>query len=67
MEVDIQSREASVDGFIDKLITLSTYDEHWVGQASNAALIVINFMFRTCPYNDPLYMYESLSLSKFKG
>ena len=40
--VDITSTEASMDGFIDDIITITVDDDHWIDRAKSAALLVIH-------------------------
>ena len=42
LAVDITATEASMDGFIDDIITLTFDDDHWIDRAKSAALLVIH-------------------------
>ena len=46
LAVDITAIEASMDGFIDNIITITVDDEHWIDRARIAALLVIYTLFR---------------------
>ena len=39
LEVDITSTEASINGFIDDIITIAVDDEHWIYCAKSVALL----------------------------
>ena len=45
LEVDITDTEASMDGFIDYIITITVNDEHWIDREESAALLVIHTLF----------------------
>ena len=39
--MEITANEASMDGFIDDIITIMVDGEHWIDRAKSAALLVI--------------------------
>ena len=45
LAVDITATEASMDGFIDYIITITVNDEHWIDSAKSAALLFIHTIF----------------------
>ena len=46
LSVEIIATEASMDGFIDDIITITVNDDHWVDRAKSADLLVIHTLFR---------------------
>ena len=46
LAVDIIATEASMDGFINDIITITVDDKHWIDHAKSAALLVIHTLFR---------------------
>ena len=54
LAVDITATEASIDGFIDDIITITVNDEHWIYRAKSAALLVIHTLFRPLHPSEPL-------------
>ena len=46
LAVDITATEASMDGFIDDIITITVDDKHWIDFEKSAALLVIHTLFR---------------------
>ena len=42
LAMEIISTEASMDGFIDDIITITVDDKHWIDRAKCAALLVIH-------------------------
>ena len=54
LAVDITATEASMDGFIDDIITITVDDEHWIHRAKSAALLP----------SEPLKLDDPLSLRK---
>ena len=46
LAVDITVTEASIDGFIDDIITIMVDDKQWIHHAKSAALLVIYTLFR---------------------
>ena len=46
LSVEIISTEASMDGFIDEIITIMVDDDHWIDRAKFAALLVIHTLFQ---------------------
>ena len=65
--MDITSTEASMDGFINDIITITVDDEHWIDHAKSAALLVIYTLFRTPQPSEPLKWDDLLSLRKLAG
>ena len=45
LAVDITATEASMDGFIDDIITITFDDNHWIDCAKSAALLIIHTLF----------------------
>ena len=45
LSVEIIATEASMDGFIDDIITITVNDDHWVDRAKSADLLVIHTLF----------------------
>ena len=54
LSVDVTSTEASMDGFIDDIITITVDDEQWIDLAKSAALLVIHTLFRPPQTSEPL-------------
>ena len=46
LAVEIPSTEASMDGLINDIITITVDVEHWIDRAKSAALLVIHTLFR---------------------
>ena len=46
LAVNIEAKEASMDGFIHNKITITIDDPCWAERAKNAALLVIHTIFR---------------------
>ena len=46
LAVDITAIEASMDGFINKIITITVDDEHLIDHSKSAALLVIRTLLR---------------------
>ena len=46
LAVDITATEASMDGFIDDIITITVDDNHFIDRAKRASLLVIHTLFR---------------------
>ena len=67
LAVDITATDASMDGFIDNIITITVDDKHWIDRAKSAALLVICPLFRPLQPSEPLKQYETLSLRKMTG
>ena len=64
LAVDITSTEASMDGFIYDIITITVDDEHWIYRAKVAALLVIHTLFRPLQPPETLKRDNPLSLRK---
>ena len=45
LAVEIIATEASMDGFIDDIITITVNDDHWIDLAKSAALLVTHTLF----------------------
>ena len=54
LAVDIIATEASMDEFIDNIITITVDGKHWIDNAKNAAILVVHSLFR------PLHPSEHL-------
>ena len=54
MKVKIEAKEASMDGFVDDIITINIDNPYWVERAKNLALLVIHTMFRPLHSDEPL-------------
>ena len=54
MSVDIDAKEASMDGFVDEIITLNIGVPSWADHAKNSALLAIHTIFRPLHYYEPL-------------
>ena len=67
LAVDIRATEASMDGFIDDIITITVDDDHWIDRAESAALLVIHTLFRPLQPSEPLKQDDPLSLRKLAG
>ena len=67
LSVDITATEASMDGFIDDIITITVDDDHWIDRAKSAALLVIHTLFRPLHPSEPLKRDAPLSLRKLAG
>ena len=67
LAVDITATEASMDGFIDDIITITVDDDHWIDRAESAALLVIHTLFRPLQPSEPLKRDDPLSLRKLTG
>ena len=67
LAVEIIVTEASMDVFINDIITITVDDEHWVDRAKSAALLVINTLFQPLQPLEPLKRDDPLSLIKLEG
>ena len=67
LAVDITSTEASMDGFINDIITITVDDEHWIDRTKIAALLVIHTIYRSLQPSEPLKRDNPLSLRKLVG
>ena len=65
--VVIKATEASMDGFVDNIITITVDGKHWIERAKSAALVVIHKLFRPLQPSEPLKLDDTLSLSKLAG
>ena len=45
LAVDITATEASMDGFINDIITITINDNHWIDRPKSADLLVIHKLF----------------------
>ena len=45
LEVEITATEASMDGFIDDIITITVNDKQWIDRAKSASPLVIHTLF----------------------
>ena len=64
--VNIEAKEASIDGFIDEIITITIDDPHWVERAKNADLLIIHTIFRPWQSDKPLKRDDPLPLRKLE-
>ena len=55
LALEIKATEASMDGFIDDIITIAVDYKHWIDRTKSAALLVIHTLFQ------PLHPSESLN------
>ena len=67
LAVDIIATEASMDGFMDDIITNTVDDNHWIDRAKSAALLVIHTLFRPLHPSESLKRDDPLSLRKLVG
>ena len=67
LAVKIISTEASMDGFIDIIITITVNADHWIDRAKSAALLVIYTLFRPLHPSEPLKRDDPLALRKLAG
>ena len=67
LSVNIEAKEASMNGLIDDIITITIDDPCWVEYAKNADLLIIHTIFRTNNFHQPLKLDEPLSLRKLAG
>ena len=65
--VNIEAKEASIDGFIDEIITITIDDPHWVERNKNTVLLIIHTIFIPWISDKPLKQDEPLSLHKITG
>ena len=64
LAVEIIATEASMDGFIDYIITITFDDDHWIDRAKSAALLVIHTLSQPLHPSEPLKQDNPLSLRK---
>ena len=67
LEVEITATEASMDGFIDYIITIIVDDEHCIDRTTITALLVIYTLFQPLQPSEPLKQDDPLSLRKMEG
>ena len=67
LAVDITATEASMDGFIDDIITIMVDDKHWIDCAKSAVLLVIHTLLLPLQPSEPLKRDDPLSLRKLLG
>ena len=67
LAVDIKAKEASMDGFIYEIITITIDDPHWVERNKNTVLLIIHTIFIPWISDKPLKQDEPLSLHKITG
>ena len=63
LSLDITATEASMDGFIDNIITITVDDKHCIYCAKIVALLVIHTLLQPLQPSEPLKRYDPLSLS----
>ena len=54
LAMEIIATDASVDGFINDIITITVDGDHWIDRAKSAALLVIHTLFRPLQLLEPL-------------
>ena len=64
LAVDITATEASMDGFINDIITITVDDEHCIDRAKSATILVIHTLFRPLQPSEPLKRDDPLSIRK---
>ena len=62
LSVEIVATEASMDGFIDDIITIPVDDEHYIYRANSAFLLVIHTLFQPLQPSEPLKRDDPISL-----
>ena len=67
LAVETIATEASMDGLIDDIITITVDDDHWIDHAKSAALLVIHTLFQPLQPSEPLKQDDPLSLRKLAG
>ena len=67
LAVNINSKETSMDGFIDDIIIITVHDKYWIEHAKRAALLVIRTLFGPLQASEPLECDDPLSLRKIAG
>ena len=65
--MNIEVKEASIDGLIYDIITITIDNPCWVESAKIVALLVIHTIFMTLKTYEPLKQYDPLSLRKLTG
>ena len=67
LAVDIIATDASMDGFIDNIITITVDGKHWIDNAKSAAILVIHTLFRPLHPSEHLKKDDPLALIKLVG
>ena len=67
LSVDITATDASMDGFINYIITITVGDKNWIGCAKSAALLVIHTLFQPVQLLEPLKRNNQLFFRKLTG
>ena len=67
MEVNIEAKEASMDGLINEIITITIDNPLWADHTKKSALLVIHTIFRPLQPYEALIQDYSLSLIKIAG
>ena len=67
LALDITATDASLDGLIYDIITITVDEKHWIDRAKIAALLVIYTLFRLLQPSEPLKRDDPLSLRKLAG
>ena len=67
LAVEIIATEASMDGFINDIITITVDDNHWIDCSKSSALLVIHTLFRPLQPSEPLKLDDTISLRKLAG
>ena len=67
LAVDITVTEASMDGLIYDIITLTVDDKHWIGRSKSASLLIINTLFQPLQTSEHMKRDDPISLSKLTG
>ena len=62
--MEIIATEASIDGVINDIITITVYDDHWIDHAKSASILAIHTLFRPLQPSEPLKRDNALSLRK---
>ena len=57
LSVDITATEASMDGFINNIITITVDEKHWIDRTDSAALLIIHTLFRPLEPLEPLKLF----------
>ena len=67
LSLDITATEASMDGFIDDIITITVDYKHWIDRTKSEALLVIHTLFRPLHPSESLKQYDPIYLRKLVG
>ena len=65
--MDIEAKEASMDGLIVDITNITIGDPRWVERAKNAYLLIIHTIFRPRKSDEPLKRDVPLSLHNLSG